>query len=186
MKRLMVVVSCLLLVLPTLVSAKMVYDIDLPETATVGSEILHLNGYGLRKKFFFKIYLGSLYTAEKATTTKQVVAMPGAKLIRMDFIYSEVDRNKITEAFAEGFEKNSPQLKGNPALQQFLDLFDKDFVAGDRVDLIFGADGTVSATQNNRFLGTIKSPELAQAVLLIYLGRDPADDDLKAGMLGDY
>ena len=186
MQRLLLLVSCLLIFSPSLVSAKTVYDIDLPEMATVGSETLQLNGYGLRKKFFFKIYLGSLYTAEKATTTEQVLSMPGAKMIRMDFIYSKVDREKITEAFAEGFEKNSPQLKGNPVLQQFLDLFDADFVAGDRVDLIFPADGTVSAIHNKRYLGQIDSDALAKAVLLIYLGRDPADDDLKAGMLGDF
>jgi hypothetical protein len=70
-------------------------------------------------------------------------------------------------------------------LQQFLDLFDADFVAGDRVDLIIAADGTVAATHNKRDLGKITSPALAKAVLLIYLGDDPADDDLKAGMLGD-
>ena len=185
MKRLFLLVCCLLLVLPGFVSAKTVYDINLPETVTVGSETLQLNGYGLRKKFFFKIYLGSLYTANKATTTDRVLNMPGAKLIRMDFIYSKVDREKITEAFAEGFEKNSPQLKGDPVLQQFLDLFDADFVAGDRVDLIIADDGTVAATHNTRDLGKIASPELAKAVLLIYLGDDPADDGLKAGMLGD-
>ena len=185
MKRLIMVVCCLLLVLPSFVSAKTVYDINLPETATVGTETLQLNGYGLRKKFFFKIYLGSLYTAKKVTSTDQVLTLKSAKLIRMDFIYSKVEREKITEAFAEGFEKNSPQLKGNPVLQQFLDLFDADFVAGDRVDLMFSVDGVVSAHHNGRNLGEIKSSELAKAVLLIYLGDDPADDDLKDGMLGD-
>ncbi len=185
MRHVILFACCLFLLLPDLATAKTVYDIDLPETATVSGETLQLNGYGLRKKFFFKIYLGSLYTANQATTTEQVLNLPGAKLIRMDFIYSKVDREKITEAFAEGFEKNSPQLKGNPALQQFLDLFDADFVAGDRVDLTISADGRVAATHNKRELGQINSPELAKAVLLIYLGADPADDDLKAGMLGD-
>jgi hypothetical protein len=184
MKRLIFFAWCLLLVLPGLTTAKTVYDIDLPETATVSGEVLQLNGYGLRKKFFFKVYLGSLYTAQKVTTADQVLSMPGAKLIRMDFIYSKVEREKITEAFAEGFEKNSPQLKGNPELQQFLDLFDAVFVAGDRVDLMIAADGTVAVTHNERNLGEITSPQLAKAVLLIYLGDDPADDNLKAGMLG--
>lgn len=160
-----------------------VYDIDLPERATVGGESLQLNGYGLRKKFFFKIYLGSLYTSEKASSTEQVLNLPTAKLIRMDFIYSKVEREKITEAFADGFEKNSPGLAEQPSVRNFLQLFDSDFKAGDRVDLEITPNG-VSASHNGRQLGRIDSPELARGVLLIYLGDQPADDDMKAGMLG--
>ena len=184
MRRLFLLTCGLLLLLSSNPLAKTVYDISLPDTVTVAGEQLQLNGYGLRKKFFLKIYLGSLYTGAKATSTEQVLQMPGAKLIRMNFIYHKVGREKITEAFAEGFEKNSPQLKGNPVLQQFLDLFKADFVAGDQVDLELAADGAVSVTHNEKNLGSIHSADLAKAILLIYLGNEPADDNLKAGMLG--
>jgi len=46
------------------------------------------------------------------------------------------------------------------------------------------ADGTVSVRQNSELLGNITSPSLAKAVLLIYLGKTPADTSLKKGMLG--
>jgi len=183
MNRLLLLTCCFLLFTGN-TFAKTVYDISLPDTVTVAGEQLQLNGYGLRKKFFLKIYLGSLYTKAKATSTEQVLEMPGAKLIRMNFIYHKVGREKITEAFAEGFEKNSPQLKGNPVLQQFLDLFKADFIAGDQVDLELAADGTVSASHNGKNLGSIPSDDLAKAVLLIYLGKKPADKNLKVGMLG--
>ena len=165
-------------------SAKTVYDINLPETVTVAGETLQLNGYGLRTKFFFKIYLGSLYLRNKATTTEQVLAMPGNKLIRMNFIYKKVEKEKITQAFAEGFAKNSPELIGNPDLKEFLHLFNADFFAGDQVDLELAADGTVRAWQNSEALGSLSSPHLAKAILLIYLGDSPADTSLKKGMLG--
>ena len=183
--RLFLLASCFLLLSTGNLFAKTVYDINLPDTVTVAGETLQLNGYGLRKKFFFKIYLGSLYTREKATTTEQVLAMPGAKLIRMNFIYKKVEREKITQAFVEGFAKNSPQLVGNPDLEQFLHLFNADFFAGDQVDLELAADGTVSVRQNSEALGEISSSVLAKAVLLIYLGEDPADSSLKKGMLGN-
>ncbi|NIQ96693.1 MAG: hypothetical protein GWN87_22775, partial [Desulfuromonadales bacterium] len=32
--------------------------------------------------------------------------------------------------------------------------------------------------------GTVTSEELAEGVLLIYLGEQPADEEMKAGMLG--
>ena len=183
--RLFSLAICFLLLSSGNLFAKTVYDIDLPDTVTVSGEQLQLNGYGLRKKLFFKIYLGSLYTQKKATTTEQVLAMPGAKLIRMDFIHKKVEREKITQAFAEGFAKNSPQLIGNPELKQFLSLFNADFLAGDQVDLEFAADGTVSASQNSEPLGKIPSSHLTKAILLIYLGNSPADTKLKKGMLGE-
>lgn len=185
MKQLVLLTCCLFLFLfCTSAPAKTVYDVELPETINSAGETLQLNGYGLRSKFFFKIYLGSLYTGSKADSTAQILAQPGAKLIRMNFIYNKVEKEKIVDAFAEGFEKNSPQLKNDPALQQFLKLFTADFVAGDQVDLELAADGNVSATHNGTKLGSVTSKELGNAVLLIYLGEQPADDDLKQGMLG--
>ena len=183
MRQLLISVCCLLLLSGNAFAVN-VYDIDLPDKATVTGKDLQLNGYGLRKKAFFKIYLGSLYTEAKAATTEEVLALAGPKLIRMTFMYKKVDREKITDAFAEGFEKNSPQLKGKPELKQFLDLFTDDFVAGDQVDLELAADGAVSARHNSKELGSVSSPTLAKAVLLIYLGKTPASADLKKGMLG--
>ena len=182
--RLFVLAICFLLLPSGNLFAKMVHDIDLPETVTIAGESLQLNGYGLRKKYFFKIYLGSLYTREKATTTEQVLAMPGPKLIRMDFIHKKVDREKITQAFASGFANNSPQLIDDPKLEQFLNLFNSDFVAGDQVDIELAADGTVRVRKNSESLGEINSTSLVEAVLLVYLGDSPADTDLKKGLLG--
>ena len=113
-----------------------------------------------------------------------VIGLPGNKLIRMDFLYSKVEKKKIVDAFAEGFQKNSPQLVATPGARAFLGLFKDDFVAGDQVDLILTADGKVSATHNGKNLGTVESKELVEGVLLIYLGSQPADEDMKKGMLG--
>ena len=186
MKRLFFFLLTTLLLLSTPAAATTVAGIELPETTTVSGEELQLNGYGLRKKLFFKVYLGSLYTSSKAETADQVLAMPGAKLIRMDFIYKKVDSEKIVDAFAEGFAKNSPQFAKTELAQQFLELFTTDFVAGDRVDLQISAHHKIVARHNTTTLGRIQSTDLAQAILLIYLGDQPADDKLKQGMLGQF
>jgi len=182
--RFLLLLSCCLLLSAPAATAKTVYDVELPEQVTIAGEKLTLNGYGLRKKLFFKVYLGSLYTSDRATSTSQVLGLPGHKLIRMNFIYHKVDRDKITDAFAEGFAKNSPQLNGDANIEKFLRLFQSNFVAGDQVALQLAPDGTVSAIHNSTRLGSITSKPLSEAVLLIYLGDQPADEDMKAGMLG--
>jgi Chalcone isomerase-like len=160
-----------------------VAGVKLTPQLQVDGKTLVLNGYGIRKKFFFKIYVGSLYTARPVKSTDQALAAAGDKLIRMDFLYDQVEKEKIVGAFAEGFAKNSPELDNNSNTKKFLRWFDADFVKGDQVDLLLSADGTVSASHNGRQLGSVVDPALAKGVLLIYLGDKPADNDLKAGML---
>lgn len=163
--------------------ATTVAGVKLADKVEIGNEQLQLNGYGIRKKFFFKIYIGSLYTAHKATSSAQVLADNGGKLIRMDFLYHKVDKQKIVDGFAEGIEKNTPQLRNDPAVKLFLGWFNADFLEGDQVDLAIDKNNNVSVSHNGRQLGSVQSDTLAKALLLIYLGNDPADDDMKEGML---
>jgi len=150
--------------------------------------VLILNGYGLRKKFFIKffikVYIGSLYSDKRLTSEAAALSDSSDKLIRMNFLHSKVDKEKIIEAFSEGFSNNSPDLAGSAEVKKFLALFTADFMRGDVVDLKLGADGSVSASHNGKQLGTVTSAKLARGVLAIYLGDKPADESLKKGMLG--
>jgi Chalcone isomerase-like len=161
-----------------------VAGVRLEPSVTVSSHLLKLNGYGVRKKFFIKVYIGSLYTARRLATAAEALGDSGDKLIRMNFLHSKVEKGKIIEAFNEGFANNSPDLAGSAEAGKFLSFFTADFNRGDVVDLALGADGSVSASHNGRQLGTVSSAKLGRGVLAIYLGDRPADDSLKKGMLG--
>jgi hypothetical protein len=183
MRKLAVALSFLLL--SSQAFALDVAGVNVSPTVVVQQKTLSLNGAGIRKKFFFKIYVGSLYTERKVTSTAQLLADPGEKLVRMNFVYKKVDKGDIVKAFAEGLENNSPAVAQSAEAKAFLSWFTSDFVAGDTVDITLAPDGTVSASQNGKALGTIRSPALAQGVLLIWFGEKPADADLKKGMLGN-
>jgi len=183
MKRLAIALSFLLL--SSQAFALDVAGVNVAPTVSAGQKTLSLNGAGIRKAYVFvKVYVGSLYTERKVTTAEQLLADPGDKLIRMSFVMKKVEKEKIVGAFAEGFSKNSPAVVGTADAKAFLSWFTSDFMAGDTVDLSVAADGTVSATQNGKALGTIRNPALAQAILLIWFGENPADEGLKKGMLG--
>jgi hypothetical protein len=161
-----------------------VAGVNLEPAVTVNGQQLKLNGHGLRKKFIVKVYIGSLYSAKQFSSAALALSDKGDKLIRMNFLYSKVKKEQITEAFNEGFANNSPDLIGSPEVKNFLSLFTADFIKGDVVDLTLSADGSVSASHNKKMLGNIPSTKLARGVLAIYLGDKPADDSLKNGMLG--
>ncbi|MEI6826902.1 MAG: chalcone isomerase family protein [Desulfuromonadales bacterium] len=162
-----------------------VAGVKLDPAVTVNSQQLKLNGSGIRKKFFVKVYIGSLYAGKQLATAAAALSDSGDKLIRMNFLHSKVEKEKILEAFSEGFANNSPDMVGAPELKKFLALFTADFMKGDVVDLALAADGSVAASLNGKSLGSVSSTKLAKAVLAIYLGDKPADDSLKKGMLGN-
>ena len=161
-----------------------VAGVKIAPTVSSRQKTLALNGAGIRKKFFIKVYVGSLYTERKVATPAQLLADPGEKLIRMNFVYRKVEKEKIVEAFADGLANNSPGVARTAEAKAFLSWFTADFVAGDTVDISLSPDGTVAASQNGKALGTVRSPALVQGVLLIWFGEKPADKSLKEGMLG--
>ena len=182
MRKLAVVLSFLLL--SSHAWALDVAGVNVAPTVSVHQKRLSLNGAGIRKKLFIKVYVGSLYTERKVTTPAQLLADPGEKLVRMNFVHSKVEKEKIIEAFAEGLSNNSPEVARSAEAKAFLSWFKADFVAGDTVDISLSPDGTVAASHNGKALGSVRSPALVQGVLLIWFGEKPADGGLKKGMLG--
>lgn len=182
MRKLAVALSFLLL--SSQAFALDVAGVNVAPTVSARQKTLTLNGAGVRKKLFVKVYVGSLYTERKVTTPAQLLADPGEKLVRMNFVHKKVEKEKIIEAFAEGLANNSPGVARSAEAKAFLSWFTADFVAGDTVDISLSPDGTVAASHNGKALGTVRSPALVQGVLLIWFGEKPADAGLKKGMLG--
>jgi hypothetical protein len=116
------------------------------------------------------------------STVADVMADPSDKLIRLNFLHSKVDREKITEAIKEGFANT--RMEESDVARKFLAQFNRDFLRGDTVDLVLGGDGTVTYKHNTQIMGTIVSKQLVKGILGIYLGPVPADEALKRGMLG--
>jgi hypothetical protein len=182
MKKLAVALSFLLL--SSQAFALEVGGVNVSPAVVLQQKTLSLNGAGIRKKLFVKVYVGALYTERKVTTPAQLLADPGEKLIRMRFVHKKVEKEKIVDAFAEGLANNSPAVARSAEAKAFLSWFTADFVAGDTVDISLSPDGTVAASHNGKALGTVRSPALVQGVLLIWFGEKPADGGLKKRMLG--
>lgn len=181
MKKIFLAVALLLVCQD--VFALEVASVHLEQNIAVNNQVLKLNGYGIRKKFFIKVYIGSFYAVKHLATPLDVLQDNGDKLIRMNFVHSRVSKEKIIEAFDDGFAANT-RIGGSEETKKFLSFFTADFIKGDTVDIQLGADGTVVVRQNGKTLGTIKSGTLVRGILSIYFGEKPADEGLKEGMLG--
>ena len=181
-----VVVACLLLALPS--HAAQLDDVILPDTVTLeGSDTeLQLNGMGYRTKFVFNIYVGALYTEKKVATRDEVQALKGPKRVVMHMVYDEVSAEKMASAWREGFEENNSEDKLatlEERLQTLISYFDA-LKEGDIVllDYIPGIGTRVTIRGEHR--GDIAGEDFYAALLDVWLGEEPADDELKEAMLG--
>ncbi len=159
-----------------------VAGVSIEDRVTINNNQLILNGYGIRKKWFVKVYVASFYAPKKVATFNDALAA-GDKLIRLNFLH-KVEKNKITETINEAFQQIAPDLPSSEAGKMFFAQFNNDFKVGDVLDLILLSDGTVITKHNNSLLGTVKSARLAYGLLSIYVGDKPVDPELKKGMLG--
>lgn len=76
--------------------------VDLAETMKIGNDELMLNGYGLRKKFAFKVYAVGLYLLAKRTDNKAVLASNAPQVLLMKYRRG-IPIKKIKSVFYESF-----------------------------------------------------------------------------------
>jgi len=150
-------------------------------------QTLVLNGMGLREKLWVDVYVGSLYLPKESRDVGEILSRPGPWRIQLDFVYKEVAREKLLEAWREGFEKNqSPEtLKQlQTQIDQFYSFFDSSALKKDRYVIDYLPSQGIRVSKNQQQLGLIAGENFRNAVLEIWLGNYPADKKLKKGMLG--
>jgi hypothetical protein len=171
------------------VSAREVEDVSLPETLTlsgVGAPLV-LNGAGVRKRFFIKVYVGALYLPVKEASVEKILNSADAKSVRMHVLYGEIEAKKLADAWTEGVKANQDKTEFE-TLAARLAVFNAMFRTvrrGDvmRIDLLPNGDTRVTINEEPR--GTVTGADFQRALLKIWLGDNPADNDLKRAMLGE-
>lgn len=176
------------LLVPTSLMARDIAGIGIPEQVTLeGTDTpLQLNGAGIRKKLFVKVYVGALYLPQQTGDAPQAIAMTGPKRISMHFLYKEIAAEKMTNTWTEGFQNNNAPgelAKLKDRITDFNRLFGTTR-KGDVIDIDWIPDTGTLVRENGEAKGTIPGEDFYQAVMRIWLGGNPADADLKDAMLG--
>jgi hypothetical protein len=169
----------------TAADAASLADVQVPDSAQVAGTNLVLNGVGLRKKFFVKIYVGALYLPAKADNADAVLAHSGPDRVLMHLIYA-VDKGQFTDAWHDDFKANNPDsydaLKDR--LEQFIAFFG-DSKQGDEITMDYVPGTGTQVSWNGTLKGTIPGEDFHKALLNVYMGLHPPTTDLKDGMLGN-
>lgn len=177
------------LLFSTVTEARQLDDVSMPDKVTLdGTDVeLQLNGMGYRTKFVFNIYVGALYTESSVKTRDAVQALSGPKRVVMHMVYDEVESKKITDGWNEGFEENNSDEQ-LAKLQSRIKTFNSYFPDLKKGDVLLYDYVPATGTRviiNGEEKGVIEGADFYAALLDIWLGEEPADDDLKEAMLGE-
>jgi hypothetical protein len=162
--------------------------IHLADRMQLGDTVLQLNGGGIRTKFFFKIYVGALYLPQKQTSAEAIIAGEHKHRIAM-YILHELSGEKLFGAFKDAIDANhsAPELAELDAqIRQMKQIFEAvhEVKPGDTIMLDYLPDNGTRITVNGTERGIIAGAPFNRALLKVWLGKHPVQDDLKKGMLG--
>jgi hypothetical protein len=159
---------------------------EVPEAVQVGGRRLVLNGAGIRKRFFFKVYVGALYLPARTQDAGAIVAADEPKCVRVLFL-RDVTRDALKAAYHHGIERNAPgpriaELEAK--LDELARLLPEQIREGSELAVAYvpGEGTTISTGDGSR--GTVEGKEFADAMFRTWLGDQPADESLKQAMLG--
>lgn len=186
MKILLATILCAALATPTQAQVT-INDVTLPATMKAGESSVSLNGGGIRKKLFFKLYVGGLYLSSKSSDANAIINADEAMAVKLQITSGMISSDNMSEAINEGFEKSTG---GNVAplkdkISKFVDTFKKsEIVEGNVFDIVYVPGTGVESYKNGKLQSTIEGLEFKKALFGIWLCDEPADDDLKKAMLG--
>ena len=161
--------------------------VTLPATVKSGATELVLNGGGIRKKLFFKLYTAGVYVQAKTKTAADIVNADKPTAFRLTITSSVINSGNMSEAIQEGFGKS---LKGNTAplqakIDQLVNTFKSEEIKeGDMFELFYVPGEGVKASKNGKLKATIPGLDFKKALFGIWLSEDPVDADLKTGLIG--
>jgi Chalcone isomerase-like len=157
----------------------------MPDEYQIGSDTLVLNGLGARLASMLKVevYVAGLYLKEHVHDPQAIIATDQPRHLELDFL-RDVSRKQITDAWSEGFKKNSGDKFASLAADiAALNAAMTDLPKGSKLTFSYrpGAGTTVAIDQQNK--ATIAGADFASALIAIWLG-DPPNKEIKTGLLG--
>ncbi|RLE28026.1 MAG: hypothetical protein DRJ65_01070 [Acidobacteria bacterium] len=183
MKRLFVMVVVLALAAPVAWAGGLA-GVQMDEEVMVGSDTVKLNGMGLRKKLWVKVYVGGLYLEHPTTNAENAAHSKQTKKMVMHFLTNKAKKKKMDSAWVEGFEANWGHFGDIKArVMTFKDYFG-DMKEGDVVEMTLVPGQGTTIVVNGATKGTIEGDDFAEALVNVWVGNSPPDEGFKKGLLG--
>ena len=185
MRNALVALVAICLALPA--AAGTLAGVSLPDQVSVGDKTLVLNGLGLREAtvLMVDVYVAGLYVEVKSSDPAAILAPQQSKQLVMRFMRS-LGKEKLTEAWTEGFDKNAGDQRAALAADlAMLNAAMIDVRKEDRITLTYQPDKGVAVSVRGKADVVIPGADFQRVLFLIWLGPKPPNVSLREGLLGN-
>ncbi|BBB32046.1 conserved hypothetical protein [Thermotomaculum hydrothermale] len=185
MKKFIVLVLGILLAIPSY--SMKIAGKNLPDTLKFGDATLVLNGAGIRKKFWVKVYAGGLYLTKKSHNAKAIINADEPMAVRLHFIYDGVSSKKMRGAWEDSFEEvlsDNELMKLKNKIKLFESFFDVETHEDDIWDLVYIPGVGTKVLLNGKEKGVVPGLDFKKALFSIYLSEKTEIPDVREAMLG--
>jgi len=159
--------------------------VEMPNSIKLQEETLVLNGLGLREKYWIDVYVAGLYLPTKMSNGETIITADIPKRVQIEFIYSSVPQEKMIAVLEENIANNPQFSKETVASIRKCGTWMQDFTTGDTVRFDYApSDQTTTIYINDSIRGAVQSKEFMEAIFAMYVGKYPATEALKQGLLG--
>lgn len=144
-----------------------------------------LNGFGARTKLVWDVYYTALYLPQLTTDSSEALSMPGPIRITLTFAH-DVPAEKLVEGWQDGFNHNNSEaeLAGlKDRLESSYSYF-TDMKVGDSIHIDRHPSEGSQLWINGEHKLSIPGDDYFKAVMKIWLGKEPAQNQLKECLLG--
>lgn len=180
-----------LLLFAMLVNAAELEGVKLDDRVRVDGQEIQLNGIALRTRYVvIKVYVAGLYLPQKATTAQAAIDGKGAKRISLTMV-RDATAEQFVESIDHGLRANNSEAQLAEVKPQVEALYAKiravkEAQKGMRIVLDYSpSSGSTTLVVNDAAQGEpMKGEAFYRALLRIWLGENPVQDDLKKTLLG--
>lgn len=182
-----VLTSILVLVVGAPASAAERDGVRMPDRIQAEGKPLVLNGLGTREATFLKVdvYVAGLYLEKRSSDPRAIIDSEQVKRLVLHFV-RDVDRDDITGAWQEGFEKNASK-DARAKLRARIERLNGWMAAmrdGEELMFTYVPARGITVVVKGATKGTIPGSDFARVFLSIWLGPHPPNQGLKDGLLG--
>jgi aromatic ring-cleaving dioxygenase len=159
--------------------------VSMPDAVTVDGKTLVLNGIGVRKATFLRIkgYVAGLYLEARSRNAPEIIRSEQVK--RFDVVLlRDIDHDDAVDVWRKGLKRNGADMVKLKARFDRFASWIPDLKKHDTLSFLYVPERGVTVMMKGQVKGTIGGTDFATALFSIWLGANPADDDLKDQLLG--
>lgn len=162
--------------------------VRLDDRTRVQTADLQLNGAGVRQRYFFDVYAIGLYLAERKTDAVGATTLAGNKRVAIHML-RDVGAETFVAALTDGVRANHSQeevRRLEPRLKELAGLMlqMKEAKKGSVIALDLAGSQTQLVVDGKPVGKPIAGDDFYRALLRIWLGDKPVQEDLKKALLG--